>query len=59
MYYKLSIALARELYPERKKVARKVKWNDMIKGILVVEIERLTKSGNSSVVPPNKPLTTA
>ena len=48
MYYKLSIELARELYPERKRNRRKQKWNDIIRGALVVEIERLKNSGESS-----------
>ena len=41
--YGLALSLARELYPERKRSGAKVKWTDLSKGALVVEIERLVK----------------
>lgn len=48
MFYELSLALAREIYPEPKKRGRKSKWTDLNKGALVVEIERLVKPDNPS-----------
>ena len=39
----LAYALACELYPEPKKRGRKQKWASWKKGVLVVEVERLTK----------------
>jgi len=41
MFYQLSLALAREIYPEPKKRGRKSKWTELNKGVLVVEVERL------------------
>ena len=41
MFYQLSLALAREMYPEPKKRGRPSKWTSVNKGVLVVEIERL------------------
>jgi hypothetical protein len=46
MYYELSLALAREIVPgfkEKVKRGRKSKWDDLTKGLLVVEIKRLIK----------------
>lgn len=43
MFRELALALARELCPERKKHGRRAKWTDLIKGVLVVEIERLMR----------------
>jgi hypothetical protein len=43
MFFELSLALARELYPEPKKRGRKSKWNYFSKAVLVVEVERLIK----------------
>ena len=43
MYYDLSLALAREMYPELKKRGRKSKWTTLNKGALVVEVERLMR----------------
>lgn len=43
MFYELALALARELYPEPKKLGRKLKWTALNKGALVVEIERLVR----------------
>lgn len=40
MYFELALQLAREAYPEPKKAGRKVVWNDLTLGVLVVEIER-------------------
>lgn len=38
----LALQLAREAYPEGKLKGRKGKWNELIRGALVVEVERLT-----------------
>lgn len=43
MFYKLALALAREIYPEPKKRGRKSKWTVLNKGVLVVEVERLVR----------------
>ncbi len=43
MFYELSLALARELYPERKRRGPGTKWTALNQGALVVEIERLAK----------------
>ncbi|MBK7519377.1 MAG: hypothetical protein IPJ33_15660 [Gammaproteobacteria bacterium] len=40
MFYRLSLALARELYPEKKKRGRKSKWNPIIRSALIMQIER-------------------
>jgi hypothetical protein len=48
MFYQLSLALAREIYPEPKKRGRKSKWTDLNKGALIVEIERLVVPGDTS-----------
>jgi hypothetical protein len=42
-WYGLALKLAKELYTERKKKGRKTKWDDYAKGVLVVEVERLSK----------------
>jgi hypothetical protein len=47
-WFQLSLALARELYPEKKKPGRKSKWTLLNKGALVVEIERLTTPDDAS-----------
>ncbi|TCT09475.1 hypothetical protein [Paralcaligenes ureilyticus] len=47
MFYELSLALAREIYPEPKKRGRKSKWTYLNKGALVVEVERLVKPDDS------------
>lgn len=44
MFFQLSLALAREIYPEPKKRGRKTKWTDLNKGALVVEVERLVNA---------------
>ncbi|MFA5488810.1 MAG: hypothetical protein WC284_06275 [Candidimonas sp.] len=44
MFVQLSLALAREIYPEPKKRGRKSKWTDLKKGALVVEVERLVNA---------------
>src|SRR5262245_55300052 len=46
MFYQLSLALARELYPEPKVSGAKRKWTFLNQGALVVEIERLIKPGH-------------
>jgi hypothetical protein len=46
MYKRLALELARKLYPEKKKRGRKSKWIEAIKGVLVVEVERLMSHGN-------------
>lgn len=46
MFFQLSLALAREIYPEPKKRGRKSKWTDLNKGALVVEVERLVNADN-------------
>jgi hypothetical protein len=46
MYYELSLALARELFPEPKKRGRHSKWTVLNRGALVVEIERLANVDN-------------
>lgn len=43
MFYQLALTLAREIYPEPKKRGRKSKWTILIKGVLVVEVERLMR----------------
>jgi hypothetical protein len=43
MFYELSLALARDLYPEPKKPGRKSKWTTLNLGALVVEIERIAR----------------
>ena len=43
MYYELALALAREIYPEPKKVGRKSKWTTLNQAALVVEVERLMR----------------
>lgn len=48
MFFQLSLALAREIYPEPKKRGRKSKWTDLNKGALVVEVERLVVPNNNS-----------
>lgn len=45
-FYELSIALARELYPVRKKRGRRKKWGALQSGVLVVEVERLVRTGD-------------
>lgn len=42
-FYELSLALARDMYPEPKKRGRKTKWGKFEKGVLVVEVERLVR----------------
>ena len=44
VWYKLALTLARELFPEPQKKGRKAKWTDLIKGALVVEVERHVRS---------------
>jgi|GEM_PF-1096102 len=48
MFFQLSLALAREIYPEPKKRGRKSKWTDLNKGALVVEVERLVSPNDNS-----------
>ncbi len=48
MFEQLALVLARELYPAKKKSGRKTKWVEAIKGMLVVEIERLVDADNTS-----------
>lgn len=48
MFYELALALARELYPEPKKRGRKTKWSWINQGMLVVEVERLVKPGDTA-----------
>lgn len=48
MYYELSLELARELFPEPKKPGRRSKWTALIKGVLVVEVERLVRPDDPS-----------
>lgn len=48
MYYRLALALAREIYPEPKKRGRKSKWGDMNMGALVVEVERLVRPNDKA-----------
>src|SRR5512139_2938051 len=46
MFYELSLALARELYPEPKTSGTRRKWTWLNQGALVVEIKRLVKRGD-------------
>ncbi len=48
MFYELALALAQKLYPEHEKRGRKVKWTDFGKGILVAEVERITRTKNAT-----------
>ena len=48
MFVQLSLALAREIYPEPKKRGRKSKWTYLNKGALVVEVERLVRPDDES-----------
>ena len=48
MFYQLSLALAQEIYPEPRPRGRKSKWTELIKGALVVEVERVVKPDDQS-----------
>lgn len=48
MFACLALDLARELFPEPKKRGAKPKWDEMRKGCLVVEVERLANKDDSS-----------
>ncbi len=48
MFKQLALVLARDLYPEKKRRGRKPKWAAPIKGVLVVEIERLVERNKFS-----------
>jgi hypothetical protein len=48
-WYELALKLAKECYKEPKKKGRKTKWTDYEKGVLVVEIERLSKDKKNDI----------
>ena len=58
-WYGLALALARKHEPWFKNVAQPGKWNDLVRGMLVVEIERLTGDKRLTGKRPENPLHTA
>ncbi len=58
-WYGLALALARKHEPGFKEVAQPGKWNDAVRGMLVVEIERLTGDRRLAGKRPDNPSHTA